>query len=746
MILPLANPPRIVAVRTLTGPSVVRYRAAEYALDLRVDYRNPFDPKDISLDLNVVAPSGRRLSVPGFLYRPYRRTTGRATLLIPVASTDAVVAGKAAPTRTSDDAEIMVPTGPPEWRVRFAPEEAGRYRLEFVLRTRAGTARKMASLVVKAGAGGFVRVSPRNGRYFALSDGSPYWPLGENVAWAGPHGTRDYDEWLPKLGAQGANWGRVWLSPPWTTFDLEPKALGTFDLGNAWRLDNVLDEATKNGLRLQLCVDSYNVLRDRVSWPEWERSPQRFLLKRPADFWADLTAARLYRNKLRYLVARWGASTATMGWEFWNEVDGTADYAAAPVREWHARMAAYLHKIDPYRHPVTTSFGGNGEGAGDAAVFGLKGIDFAQSHRYDDPDVALGVFRAQERLGATGKPHFVGEAGADASGDRAADDPKGYQVHDPIWASLASGAGGAAMPWWWDSYVGPKHLYPLFGAAARFVKGIAFDRESFVPQVPVVAYREPGTRTRRDAVPVTDGVGWSPAPYNSPQTVRVDTRGMVAPRLARGQQGVGNHRPLHNPVTFETDLPRPTRLVVQVGDVSGYGGAALKIVRDGKTVAERSFSDPDGDRDTATLKGYAGEVSVEIPAGKHRVTVENPGQDWFVAGYRLVGALESSAPPLLSRAIAGRRTAIVWARNEDLTWQNIAAKRTVAPVPPTVLSLSGVAPGRWRVERWNTWIGRIAAISTVTVGKDGKARIALPEIAGDVALKLSRELVRKKGS
>lgn len=191
-------------------------------------------------------------------------------------------------------------------------------------------------------------------------------------------------------------------------------------------------------------------------------------------------------------------------------------------------------------------------------------------------------------------------------------------------------------------------------------------------------------------------------------------------------------------MTFETDLPRPTRLVVEVGDVSDYGGAALKIVRDGETVVERSFPDPDGERDTATLKKYAGEVSVEIPAGRHRVTVENPGQDWFVAGYRLVGALESAAPPLLSRAVVGRRTTIVWARNEDLTWQNVTARRAVPPVPPSFLGLTGLAPGHWRVERWDTWTGRIVATTRVAVGSDGRARLALPEIAGDVALKLSR--------
>jgi len=738
MLLPVMRPPAIVAIHSLAGPSVDRYRVAEYSVDLRGDYRDPFDPEDIALDLHVVAPSGRRLNVPGFLYQPYRRTIGRATLPIPVSSTEAVAAGKASPTKTSEDAEIMAPAGRPEWRIRFAPTEAGRYRLDFVVHTRGGSSHRLSTLVAKQGKGGFVRVSPRDGRYFTLSDGSPYWPLGENLGWAGPHGTRDYEDWLPKLGAQGANWGRVWLSPHWTTYALEPKTMGQFDLGNAWRLDRVLSLAQANGVRLALCIDSYNVLRDRVSWPEWERSPQRLVVKKPVDFWTDPKAAQLYRNKLRYLVARYGASTATMGWEFWNEVDGVANYVTGPVRQWHSAMATYLHSIDPYGHPVTTSFGGNGEGAGDAGVFSLPSLDYTQSHRYDDPDMALGVFGAQARLGRMGKPHFVGEVGADASGDRGAEDPNGFQIHDPIWASLASGAGGAAMPWWWDSYIAPRNLYGLFGAAARFVKGIQFDREGFLAQTPKLSFLSHRPHPRRDAVPATDGVGWDPAPYNAPQTVRISSRGMVAPRLARVQQGVGNHPALHNPVTFETDLAYPTRLVVGVGDVSGYGGAALRIVRDGVTVVEKPFPDPDGDRDTTTLKKYAGDISVEVPAGKHRVTVENPGQDWFVATYRVVGALESTSPPLIGRAIVGRKTAIVWVRNEESTWQDLAAKRAIRHVPPSLITLFSLAPGRWRVEQWDTWAGRVVSTTVALVGRDGRANLPLPQIEGDLALKLRR--------
>lgn len=52
---------------------------------------------------------------------------------------------------------------------------------------------------------------------------------------------------------------RVWLGPNWVTFGLEQagkpedgKGLGQFDLGNAWRLDQVLYKAMAYDMNVML--------------------------------------------------------------------------------------------------------------------------------------------------------------------------------------------------------------------------------------------------------------------------------------------------------------------------------------------------------------------------------------------------------------------------------------------------------------------------------------------------------------
>ncbi|RYG38929.1 hypothetical protein EON81_02245 [bacterium] len=736
-----AEPTHIQRAIWLSGPKVAQYARAEMRVELTGPVRNAFDPAEVRLDARVTTPSGKVLIIPGFLFQPFTRKTGRMTRPIAISSTQALQEGKASPTETSEDGEILDAAGPKEWRIRFAPMEPGVHKVQLVWKTPGGTATlKPQNLVATARKGGFVRVSRRDPRYFTLSDNSSYWPIGTNLGWAGHRGTRDYDDWIPAFSKAGANWGRLWLAPHWTTLALERPGGGPIDLANAWRLDYVLGLAERNGMRLALCIESYNVLRDKINWPEWERSPLNKAnggpLARPADFWTDPEAARLFRAKLRYIVARYGASSSVMSWEFWNEVDGITDYDAAKVRTWHTQMAGHLKAMDPYRHLVTTSFGGYGAAAGDAETFKIPGLDYAQTHSYEAPDIAEAVDEANRRLGGLGKPHFVGEIGADTSGPREKEDLEGLQIHDPLWAALAVGDGGAAMPWWWDSYVYPQKHYTLFRPFADFIRGIAFDQEGFRRTAARVEFAHPPTAPeRKDITFVTGFPGWTPSVENSPRTIRITRQGADDRRpLSPFQQGTGNHADLHNPVTFEIDLPWPTKVVTEVSDVSGYGGAKLVATLDGKEVIRKDFPDPDGDRVTDSLKQFAGDYVIEVPAGRHTVRIENPGQDWFNASFRIVAAQERTGPPLRAWAVVGKSTAIAWIRQEDRTWRAVAVqKRPFLPVPPSILAFPGLK-GAWTAEVWDTRTGKILSRPPVKEG-----RVNLPTVESDLAVKLKRD-------
>src|ERR1043166_630347 len=108
------------------------------------------------------------------------------------------------------------------------------------------------------------------------------------------------------------------------------------------------------------------------------------------------------------------------------------------------------------------------------------------------------------------------------------------------------------------------------------------------------AFRTPPARPEyRDLLLTPANGSWEPAPFNRPNTFVVARSGNVSheAELARILHGQRNHPDLHNPQTFDVDYARPGQFVVQVGGVSGYGGAALEIALDGRRMLTRDFPD-----------------------------------------------------------------------------------------------------------------------------------------------------------
>jgi len=700
----------------------------ESKLDVTAPFQNPFDPADIAVDVLVDPPSGKNYEIPAFFYRD-------ATRLL------------------KDAKEVLTPVGSGDWRMRWAPRETGRHAVRVRVRTIKGDTVGEPSYVVVSErvSPGFIRVSERDHRFFSYENGTPYFPIGSNICWGGDRGTYNYDDWLPKYAANGANYGRLWLSPGWSTFSLERTGkaedglgIGQFDLNNLWRLDYVVRKAAANGMNLMLTIDSYNILRDRDGAPYWNESPHNAENGGPlriwTDFWTSERMDRLYRAKLRYLVARYGAFTNVMAWEFWNEVDLTRDFDATRVRDWHQRMGQFLRKIDPYQHLISTSFSNS---AGQREIDGLPEIDFVQTHHYSTPDIAAVVADSQVKKTLLGKPHFVSEIGADWQGPRGEADPKGLQIHDPLWVSIASANTGAAMPWWWDNYTEPLNLYSIWKPAAKFIAGINWPTENFRVVRPSFRFQQKPTAPRREDLVISDGPrSWEPnQPFNRPREVRVSASGEITgdSPISSILHGKVNHPDKGNPIRFIVDFDRPTTFSITVSEVSGYGGAGLRVLLDGIVVADKNFPDADGNSKTDSINSYNGTYSVTIPKGSHHIVVENPGPDWVAVSYRFRDLKLVTRPALQAWASAGDTMIIGWIRRAGRTWQAaIVDKAKFAPSEPAYLNIAGLASGTWTLELWNTVTGDIERRVPVVVKASGRVDIPIPPIATDLAFKLRR--------
>jgi hypothetical protein len=702
---------------------VPRYGRVELTVNLHGRYANPYDPAEVELNGLVTTPLGHRLVVPGFYEQGYSR-------------------------QLRGDQELLTSQGEPSWRIRICAQEVGRYRVIAAARDRTGrqvTSRTIRFTALPSTDPGFIRRPRGNQTYFAFDSGAAYLPIGANVCWGGRRGTFDYDRWLARYGQAKCTYSRLWLDPAWTTFALDRQGASQIDQANAWRLDYVLRLAEQHGIYLMLCLDSYNELRldrDGAS-PFWERTPQNAAnggpLREPGEFWTSPEMDRLYRNKLRYLVARYGANPHVMAWEFWNEVDIVSPSAwnEDQVRAWHERMGRYLRGLDPYHHLITTSFS---HSAGKPSIDSLPEIDFVQTHTYGARDLVSEIVDREHQKAGYGKPHYVGECGI---GDHQQEDRNGVGLHNALWSGLFCGGAGSAMLWWWDNYIDPYGLYGQFAGLTRYIHGIDPIRRDLRPDANVqLSYAAPSAHPLlADLDLPARERSWDACPANSPTQVWVDRAGAVRvdKTLSGLLHGQKNHPALHNPVTFHLDLPRPSQLVVQVSGVSGYGGAHLVVQRNGSVVLDRDMPDPGVPGKPDTLHQYDGVYPVPIPAGSQTLTVENSGVDWMYVDYQLKNAVVANRPPLRVLALRGPDTALAWVQNPQSDWYSAVVEKTPPrPVPPTRLELTGLTDGRYEVTLWDTAHGAVIRQGTPqTAG--GRLSVLLPTVTTDLAVKAVRQ-------
>ncbi len=395
----------------------------------------------------------------------------------------------------TDERETLKPTGEPGWRVRFTPWETGTLQCEMLLGqdgappSPAGSA-TVEVLAAQSAPRGYIRVEPEKKRFFQYDNGTPMPLLGSNLCWPGARGTYDYDDWLPGFAGAGMNFARVWMWPAAFGIEVLPGERLNYNQQQAWRLDHVMGLAADQGVGVMLCIDYHGIFQDEKDmWggnDYWPTHPYNQTQGGPCavqnDFFTNPDARKLYEKRLRYLVARYGAYPSLLCWEFFNEINNVYSKLKRPdVIQWHGDMADRLHGLDPFHHPVTTSFGGVFE---DRKMWELPALDFTQYHLYcDDVHRGLGVYiaeTAQRFAGRYARPMVIGEFGATYKNDGRALDPNDWCLRQGLWTGLLTGSAGTVMPWWWEC-LQSNHRYPLWTTLSSFIKDTGFGGAAWHP-------------------------------------------------------------------------------------------------------------------------------------------------------------------------------------------------------------------------------------------------------------------------
>jgi hypothetical protein len=404
-------------------PAAKQFEKIEWDIQLSAPFLNPYDQREIALDMVIVSPSGKPLLLPCYFER--------------------------GDTLRSD------------WKARFAAQESGEYSYHFSLKNKNGmTASREDHFRVAASAKpGFLHKN--NLWTFKFDNGKLFRGIGENVAWESrsfedPKWTYDY--LLPALSKNGANFFRTWMCPwnlplEWQKVNSTKRYRNTdayFNPGGIKRMDELVQLADSLQLYFMLTLD--------MNSGNWSNNPYNVSNGGPVKAWKDFftsnAAMDKYKNKLRYLVARWGYSTSIGAWEFFNEIDNGAftpgDSIIIPhssITAWHDEMARYIKDIDPYGHLVTTSISHRD-------IAGLNAIaymDFNQKHIYKHTEKIPAIY--PDYIQTFGKPYVIGEFGyrwEDQDPKYAREANADYKRG--LWYGLFSPTPILPMSWWWELF------------------------------------------------------------------------------------------------------------------------------------------------------------------------------------------------------------------------------------------------------------------------------------------------------
>lgn len=404
------------------------------------EFTNPFDIDQVYFDALIKCPDGKEVIAPCFYS-----------------------AGSCADTM---------------WSLRFTPRQAGQYSCEikaYVDGKLWKTSEKTNFIVNQGKADGFLSINPDSYYTLIFDSGKLFRGVGTNCGWENfEYGKVYTDPWMfQRLNSMGCNFICT-SSMPWhIPLEWNKYGAGIYDLDAADQMDELIALAKANGIYIKLSMHYYwecSTIPDTFGNKMWDQNPYNVInggpCQTPGDFFTSEKAKKIYKNKLRYQVARWSYSPYLCAWELWKEVDNVERNEVTVTNDmlvsWHREIAQYLKSIDPYDHLITTSrddFGGK--------LWDSKDIDFSQSHNYGPTFWFAHVFDTFEKK--YNKPHVIGECGYSWEGPRLHPFPKDYEktFHMSLWRGMFLPTPILPLNWWWQWLDNRNEFYHL-GPVAKF--------------------------------------------------------------------------------------------------------------------------------------------------------------------------------------------------------------------------------------------------------------------------------------
>jgi hypothetical protein len=411
--------------------------------------------------------------------------------------------------------------------------------------------------VVPSSNKGFMEVGENN-KYFEFGE-EPFFPVGHNLL--GPeddikgaaykpytvpaYGYVNYHKALRHLKESGANYYRYLVSP-WQT-EIEFEHLGDYSnrMTNAWEFDNILDTTKALGLKMHFNMaihfnwDQPNG-DGKIYW-DWSASGDSLNtpitpwgldgcfrdidsgycyrkdldMEDPRDFFSDVEAIKHYKNRIRYMEARWGYSTEIAVTEILSEAShvGTtcelvytedygcgaafesdrrpyrSDYTYFPaiIRAWHKTMSDFMKDSLKSNHLISVSYAGEPDFSNGDDSYKLDNVDIMTFNNYqialDNIEKSAEYiknfqtdYEFQEEIGKEiNKPFMHSEYGYGSEFIYKCDNNASF-IHRVCTGSFT---GLASLPLTWDSQFDEQGGWSYYQNINDLMQGIQLDNENW---------------------------------------------------------------------------------------------------------------------------------------------------------------------------------------------------------------------------------------------------------------------------
>jgi len=415
-----------------------QFEKSVFTLSVDANYNNPYDQHDIKLNMMFTTPSGEERKLPSFFNSEYESGS--------------------------------------EWKAHFAPREVGEHSYYFELFVNGeltDTTEEDVIDVQSSDGDGFIlkNSDPSDEWTLTYDSGTPFRGVGINIGWE--HRSWDdpkytYDYFFERLENAGANFVRTWMHAWNLPLDWQ-QVVSTniysdtdeyFNPGAIERMDELIELSENHGIYLMIALDAHGGFISDLEWPINRYNAENGgPANSPSEFFTLEEAKNKYKNRLRYLVGRWGYSTAIAVWELFNEIDNVRNAEQVSdfhIFQWHNEMSTYLKSIDPYDHLVSTSISHSEINN----LFNVNDIDINQSHLYRETGNIPHVLTNHD----TNRPYVIGEFGREWDWNldfSAIEDEKIYDYKRGLWYGLFHSTPILPMSWWWE-WFDDRDLFDYF--------------------------------------------------------------------------------------------------------------------------------------------------------------------------------------------------------------------------------------------------------------------------------------------